>query len=353
MKKYIVCCVVMVLFLFSCGKKLPPTSPDRWPPRVLDVQSVDRYHLRVFFSERLDSLTPRKLVNYGIVKHGDAETTSVIYAEREKKGDEVLITIPLLEEEEYSLLIYRIKDLKGNMMEFAEKKFTPSMAPDTVAPLLKATSPSRTLTSAPVESTIVLTFTEPMDTISATPAHFMQTNLMIDSVFAWNKTLTEMTLHYKLEENTMAKLFILPKIPDLSGNPLDDMRILGLTTNDTIPRNRLNIDIAAADSSLINICGFLTRHKDGALHDIVWADTTLSFTIYFATPDTYSVGVVGEHKEDTTGMWWGEKEIAFYPDTTRSMVDTVAVSFVKRDVLPERLFSLYELIKKHGEEKRK
>lgn len=352
MRRYRILGVTVVLLLLSCGKKLPPTSPDRWAPRVLNVQSVDRHHIRIFFSERLDSLTPRKLVNYKIVEQEEAETTSVIYAEREKKGDEVLLTIPVLEDKHYSLLMFNIKDLKGNMMKFAEKGFIPSMEPDTVAPLLKSTSPSRMLTSAPVESTIALEFTEPMDTTSVLTTHFMQTNLIIDSTFAWNKTLTELTLRYRLEENTMGKLFILPRITDLSANPLAEMRILSLTTNDTIPRNRLNIDIATIDTSLINTYGFLWRAKDQGLHDIVWVDTSLSFTIYFATPDTYSIGVITERKGDTTGVWWGEKVIAFFPDTTRSMWDTVTVSPVKKDAVPERLFSLYEVLVEHIQRER-
>ncbi len=352
MRRYLIQFFICISFLLSCGKKLPPTSPDRWAPKVLNVQPVDKHHIRIFFSERLDSITPRKLVNYKIVDHERAETTAIIYAERAKKGDEVFITIPMLEEKKYSLLIYHIKDLKGNMMKFAEKGFTPSMERDTVAPLLKSTKPSQMLTSAPLESTIILTFTEPMDTGAVSLDDFMQTNLLLDSVFVWNKTLTELALHYKLEEGKMSKLFILPQLTDLSNNPLAEMRILGLTTNDTIPRNRLNIDIETVDSSLTNAYGFFSLAKSAQLHDVIWADTNLSFSLYFATPDTYFISVIAEHAEDESGMWWGEKTITFYPDTTRSMSDTVAVSFVNRDKLPERLFELYQLMVKHIERKK-
>jgi hypothetical protein len=351
MKRYLMQFFVCTLLLLSCGKKLPPTSPDRWAPRVLNVQPIDKHHIRIFFSERLDSITPRKLVNYQIVDHEQAETTAIIYAERAKNGDEVLITIPVLEEKKYSLLMYRIKDLKGNMMKFAEKSFTPSTEQDTIAPLLKSTKPSQMLSSAPAESTIILTFTEPMDTGGVSLANFMQTNLLIDSTLVWNKTYTELTLHYRLQEGRMSRLFILPQLPDLSGNPLAEMRILSLTTNDTIPRNRLNIDIATGDSSLTNTYGFLSLRKDRLLHDVVWADSNRSFSLYFATPDTYFISIIAEHAEDTNAMWWGEETVAFYPDTTRSMSDTVMVSLVKRDALPHGLFSLYELLVKHVERK--
>lgn len=344
MRRGVLVFCVCAIAVLSCGKKLPPTSPDRWAPKVLNVQSVDERHIRVFFSERIDSLTPWKLVNYCIVDHEEAETTAIIYAEREKKGDEVLLTIPVLEEKKYSLLIYNIKDLKGNMMKFAEKGFTPSTAPDTIAPLLKSTKPSRMLSSSPAESTIVLTFTEPMDTGAVSPQHFIQTNLAVDSSFVWNGTFTELTFRYRIEEGKLSRLFVLPKLPDLSGNPLAEMRVLSLTTNDTIPRNRLKVDISPPATPLSMTYGFFSRAGDGQLHDIVWADTNLSFNLYFATPDTYLISILAEHRDDTSGMWWGEKTIFFFPDTTRSATDTVTVSFVKRDVLPEKIFSLYQLL---------
>lgn len=352
MRRTIILFFVWSLLLVSCGKKLPPTSPDRWAPRVLNVQPVDKHHIRIFFSERIDSLTPRKLVNYQIIDHENAETTAVIFAERSKKGDEVLLTIPVLEERKYSLMIYNIADLKGNMMKSAEKGFTPSTEHDTIAPLLKSTKPSRMLSSAPVESTVILTFTEPMDTAGVSFDHFVQTNLRLDTAFVWNKTLTELTLRYTLAEGKMCKLFVLPQPPDLSGNPLAEMRILTLTTNDTIPRNRLNINIVSSDSTFSNIYGFFSGAKDAELHDVVWADTNLSFVLYFATPDTYSLSVIAEHPEDTSGMWWGEKAVVFFPDTTRSMRDTVSVSFVERNALPEKLFELYKLMITNIEEKK-
>jgi hypothetical protein len=344
MKKALILLVVTISLYSACGKKLPPTSPDRWAPRVLNVQPVDEHHLKIFFSERVDTLTSGKLVNYQIVDHERAETTAIIYAEREKQGDEVLVTIAELAQKEYSLLVYNIKDLHGNLMRFAEKGFSPSTDRDTSAPLLKYTKPSRVLTSAPAESTIFLRFTEPMDTAAASLDDFIQTNLTIDSALTWNKTLTELTLRYRLDEGKMSRLFVLPKVTDLSGNPLAELRILGLTTNDTIPRNRLNIDIEAPDTALANAYGFFSLARGMQLYDIVRIDTLCSFSVYFATPDTYLMSIIGEHPEDTSGMWWGEGTIEFYPDTTRSMNAVVPVSFVTRGDIPERLFEFYELL---------
>ena len=68
MKLKIVCfsIIISVILVSGCGKKLPPTSPDIWPPRVLNVKAEDEYHLRIFFSERIDTLTPKRLENFKI-----------------------------------------------------------------------------------------------------------------------------------------------------------------------------------------------------------------------------------------------------------------------------------------------
>ncbi len=340
-----------ILFFLSlflcCGKKLPPTSPDRWAPKVLNIKPEDKHHIRVFFSERVDTISPQKLGNYRIVNPETAETTAIIYAERTKKGDEVLLTIPELEERKYLLQILSIRDLKGNKMKIAERGFTPSKDLDTISPLLKYTKPSRSLTSAALDSVILIRFSEPMDTSTAGLMDFVTTNIVLDTVFIWNATLTEVIIHYRLMQDKIGKIFILPRMPDLSGNPLGELRILTLTTHDTIPKNRMNITITRIEGKAKEIYAFLSFPDTRMLQDIVSVDTTFECSFYFASPDTYLVSIIAENPDDTTGFWWGEEKILFFPDTSRSMDVLVGVEFRERKIIPYQLMNVFELLNKN------
>lgn len=336
--------IYILLFISNCGKKLPPTSPDRWAPKVLNVDAVDEHHLRIYFSERIDTLTPKNLTNFKILNSENSETTNVIYSERDKKGDEVLLTIPELEDRKYSLLIFKIKDIKGNLMERAEKSFKPSKEKDTIPPLLKYTRPSRMRTSAPQDSLILLRFSEPMDSGACRIDNFLLTYVALDSLFKWNETLTELTLHYRLVKDKICKLYILPLLPDLSGNPINEMRILTLTTSDTLPKNRMNIKIIKDEKELKETYAFLKLAKDGLFEDITPVDTTLAFSFFFTPPDTYLISIIAQDTIDTTGFWWGEKKTLFLPDTTGSMDEEVEVDFIKREEIPDDLLDLYKIL---------
>lgn len=336
-----------LFILSSCGKKLPPTSPDRWAPRVLNVNAIDKHHLCIYFSEKIDTTSARRLEHFMIFNPENSETTAVIFSERDKKGDEVLLTIPELKDSKYSLLIFNIKDLKGNVMKEAIKTFKPSMEKDTIPPLLKHSKPLRIRTSAQKDSIILLMFTEPMDSGACEIGDFISTFIDIDSLFVWNKTLTEVSLRYKLKEGKICKLFVLPLITDLSGNPLGELRILTLTTCDTIPKNRMNVKIIKDGKELTKTHAFLSGAKKGLLQDITAVDTSCTFSFFFAQPDTYQISVISENPLDSSGIWWGESRIEFFPDTTRSMETEVEVNLVKKVEIPESLLNLYKILVKN------
>jgi hypothetical protein len=338
--------MVMILsgIVIHCGKKLPPTSPDRWAPRVLSVKAEDRNHLRVFFSEGIDTTSGRIYDNYKIIDPESSETTLVIYSEREKRGDEVLLTIGELEDKKYTLLILNIRDLKGNVMDRAEKSFFPSSERDTIPPLLRYTKPLRMKTSAPLDSLILLRFSEPMDSLSLGMNSFLFSYMKIDSFFEWNETITEVSIRYKIEEGKICKIFILPVTTDLSGNPLGEFRILTFTSIDTFPKNRMSVKITREKKDLVQPYGFLSKLKDDVLQDFYQIDTTYAFSFYFTAQDTYNIYVVSRDSVDTTGFWWGQKQIAFFPDTSRSMNVDVSVSFQKKSEIPGSILRVYKIL---------
>jgi hypothetical protein len=336
-----------LILLLSCGKKLPPSSPDRWAPHLLNVSAIDEHHISVFFSERLDTLSPRKLENFKLFNPQSEETTSVILSERTVKGDEILLTIPKLKDAKYILRIFNIADLKGNVLEKAEKAFEPSQDKDTISPIIKKTYPSRALTSAPQDSTVFIEFSEPMDSVNCSVNNLILTNITIDTNFVWNKTLTEFTMRYKLTDDKLCRLFILPSMTDLSGNPLGNMRILTFTAADSLPRNRMDVEIVEEKKSQIKIYAFLALVRGGLLEDIVSVDTSFTFSFFSFYPDTYVISVAAQDSSDTTGLWWGEKQTLFVPDTTGSMDEKVEIDFVDRGKIPEEYFHIYRILRKN------
>ncbi|OQX54894.1 MAG: hypothetical protein B5M53_05230 [Candidatus Cloacimonas sp. 4484_209] len=335
---------LILSLLANCGKKLPPTSPDRWPPKLLNVNPVDAHHLQCYFSERLDTISPKKLENFKILNTENGETTSIIYSQREKKGDEILLTIPKLTKEKYSLIIFNIRDAAGNLMKKAEKSFIPSLKKDTIPPLLVSTKPMRFHTSAPQDSIIILRFSEPIDSTHISSNDFIATNMTIDPNFIWDRTLTKLTIGYKLSKEKLCKFFILPFVKDLSGNPLNNMKILTLTTADILPKTKLNITVTNFKKSLIKPYAFLFYSKDTLLADIVTIDTTAHFSFYFLPIDSFIVYTLAEDSVDTTGIMFGNKRIAFYPDTSGIMNASVNLYFTKKKNLLSQLFNIYNTI---------
>lgn len=337
----------VVIVIFNCGKKLPPSSPDRWAPHLLNVSAVDEHHLSLFFSERIDTVSYGKLENFILFNLQSGDTTDIILSERTVKGDEIILTIPKLKDEKYTLKVFNIADIKGNVMEKAEKVFEPSHEKDTIPPIIRRTYPSRVLTSAPIDSLIFIEFSEPMDSVKCSVSNFILSNIVIDTNFVWNETITKLTLRYKLIGNRLCKLFILPLVTDLSGNPIKNMRVITLTSVDSLPKNRMDIEIVEGAESLIEVYAFLTLKGKGLLEDIVPVDTSLSFSFFSIYPDSYVVSVAGRDSSDTTGLWWGEKETVFVPDSAGGMNESVEIYFVGRGEVPEKYLYLYRTLIKN------
>ncbi len=342
LKAIFVSLIWILFFVLSCGKKLPPTSPDIWPPKVLNVNPIDRHHIVVYFSERVDTITSQKLINFKILNPERSETTGVIFSERKSKGDEVLLTIPELGNDKYTLFVYNIKDIKGNLMKNAEKSFKPSSEKDTIPPLLKYSRPSRMWIRAPMDSIILLKFSEPMDSSSADLDNFILTNVLIDSGFVWSKTLTQLRLGFHLKEATVGKVFILPVLSDLSGNRLEEMRILTLTAMDSLPKNRMNINVGKENELRTKGYAFLRSRTKKLLENITVVDTACSF--FFMPEDTYFVSVIAKDSVDTTGVWWGEKKIGFFPDTTGVLNEKISLDYIKKDKIDHFVLSTYDVL---------
>jgi len=332
----------LIFLSCGCGKKLAPTSPDRWPPKVLNVNAIDEHHLTVYFSERIDTVTSQESMNFEIFNPENAETTSVIFSERAKKGDEVLLTITKLEDKRYTLFVSNIKDIKGNLMKNAEKSFEPSFEKDTIPPLLVSSKPSRMWIRAPVDSTIMLKFSEPMDSFSIGLDDLILTNVSLDSAFIWSKTLTQLTLRFHLEKGIIGKVFILPVFSDLSGNRLGEMRILTLATMDSLPKNRMNINIGKGNEVRTKGYTFLRTRTKELLENITVIDTICSF--FFMPEDTYFVSVIAKDSVDTTGLWWGEKKIAFFPDSTGLVNEDITMAFISKERIPAFLLNIFNIL---------
>lgn len=339
--------IILVIAFFNCGKKLPPSSPDRWAPHLLNVSAVDEHHLSVFFSESIDTVSPRKLENFILFNPQSDDTIDIILSERTPKGDEIVLTIQKLVDAQYTLTVLNISDIKGNVLKKAEKSFEPSHEKDTIPPIIRRTYPSRVLTSAPIDSLIFIEFSEPMDSVDCSLNNFILTNISIDTNFIWNETITKLNLRYELIGDRLCKLFILPLVTDLSGNFLENMRVITLTSVDSLPKNRMDIGIVKGTENLIDVYAFLTLKGKGLLEDIVAVDTSFSFSFYSIYPDTYVVSVAGRDSSDTTGLWWGEKETVFIPDSVGSMGDNIEIDFIDKGNIPDRYIYLYKILREN------
>ncbi len=233
--------LTMVILAVSCGKKEPPPSPDRWPPKLVSVKAVDKLHVSCYFNEELDRASAERRENYAI--RGPRESLEVIAASLDRGGVEVNLATSSQEEVQYSLLLKGVRDLAGNQIrEGSEESFKGSLRPDTLPPRVVSEYPRHLDARVPTDTSLSLSFSEPMDTATVSP-------ILLPSDFelstAWNASRSRVMMDLgssgrdTLRESHTYNLFLLAAGRDLGGNRLKKMLRVTFSTGDSLPRGSL------------------------------------------------------------------------------------------------------------------
>lgn len=226
--------IVLLLFLaINCAKKAPPPSPDRWAPRLRNVEVINRRHLLVIFSESVDPKNSVEISNYNCRETG-TDIPLKILAATVRTGNEISLTTSIQSRLSYTLTLSGIKDLSGNMMDVQTVRFMGSEVPDLHPPRIMDNYPIDGSTNFQPDSGVIFRFSEVMDTVSI----FRNCELLPegDLRVEWDEGMTE--FHFfpsKLESGEVYSFYLKDGCKDLDGNRMENWGILTFTPDSTLP----------------------------------------------------------------------------------------------------------------------
>lgn len=230
--------VLTAVLGFSCGRKEPPPSPDRWPPKLVSARAPDNLHVTCCFSEAVERESAELRENYRVA--GLSDSLEVIAAALDPGGVEVALVTSPQKDVDYSISIEGVRDLSGNVIPSGtEETFGGSLLPDTIPSRVVSTYPKELDTRVPTDTSLVLGFSEPMDTTTVSPILLSFEGKLSAT---WNSSMTRVTLSPgatgkdTLRDDCVYNLFLSTAARDLGGNRLKSMSRITFSTGESIPR---------------------------------------------------------------------------------------------------------------------
>jgi hypothetical protein len=239
----------MALPGFSCGFTTGLT-PDTTPPFVLATSPscgatlvALNTKVAVTFSEPMDPLT---LTTSTLTLTVPPGTTPVLGAVVSAPSGSVTVvtftpTSALTPSTVYQITATTgVKDLAGNaMVSNFTCTFTTGPAPDNTPPTVISSNPSCGATLVPLNKTVNVTFSEPMDPFSITTANFLLagpgTTAVVGTVaYDVTNNIATFTPTSPLASNTLFTFTVTTGVKDLAGNPMAANFVCTFTTAATL-----------------------------------------------------------------------------------------------------------------------
>lgn len=236
----------VVLAISACGDDDPAGggNVDTTPPAVSSVTPVDVNHVEVTFNENVQRTSAEDAGNYTIVE----ATPLVAAGASEAPGDTLYLAALALKSDQrtvsittamgavpYDIGISGVKDASGNAIQTpVVTTFTGTIDPDVTPPAIAYSNPADLATNVPLDTDILITFSEPMSQVSQYEdiALFPYT----DGDVEWLDpgTTLRFALYEPLLDDQQYSLTIYPDgLHDLSGNALAPVSIRFTTGNTT------------------------------------------------------------------------------------------------------------------------
>lgn len=195
---------------------LPP-SPDRFAPRLIEIQPINRIRIDLTFDEDINI---SKLTSRNIVITTSNQETLGIRTISSKKNTISLFTKPT--KPGLYFLSGLVEDKYGNSARI-NKKFTASSFVDTIAPRITQIFPNPGTTNKIKNIYIEFGFSEPVDTTS--PIQFITLSIDKNQLRrSWSSDWQKITFGYpeSLLPNTTVYFTITPTIKDLENNRIQE-----------------------------------------------------------------------------------------------------------------------------------
>ncbi|MEO0009988.1 MAG: Ig-like domain-containing protein [candidate division WOR-3 bacterium] len=208
------CSVVLALLVLvtsNCAKKMLPPSPDRFPPRLVEVDARSRVQVELIFDEDIDParFQPESISISDLRVRG-------VSAGRQRSS--VLIWTESQRPESYFIKGV-IWDAAGNAGRF-RAGFRGSSRADTIPPQVVAVQPAPESKGMLRSVRIAVRFSEPVDTTA--PVNYLIVPRVAETLFvkSWEPSWQEFRLVCRESlPGTEFYFLLLPGIPDLENNP--------------------------------------------------------------------------------------------------------------------------------------
>jgi hypothetical protein len=206
----------VTVVLLACAKKMIPPSPDRFPPRLQEVETRTRSLVALIFDEEINGA---KLKPDSFLLTGPAgETIALRGASLGRNSDEVQLWTPTQE-----LKLYEVRgvvwDRTGNKTRF-RARFRGSSKQDTIAPRVARVEPAPGTPRQKRGVRIRVSFTEAIDTSGAVNSMFVPAEY--DTQFKRSWSTDWQTLNFthleSLPSGDIIYLLVQPGAVDLEGN---------------------------------------------------------------------------------------------------------------------------------------
>ena len=232
----------------GCGKRGLPPSPDRWAPKLSGANAIDRNHLDLIFSERMDKAAAGQTGRYTVVDP-TGDTLPVYSAQLLPDGQTVRLTTETQASLSYSVYVSMVTDVAGNELRPGSvKSFNGSTEEDKTRPRVRSIHPPDGSISVPLDSIVRITFSETMDTSSASLADgaLLVFPPPADSSLSWNDDLSSLSLPVLALTSHKAFVHVTRGCRDYGGNRLIRHERSIFTTLDSLPggiiRGRVRAD---------------------------------------------------------------------------------------------------------------
>jgi hypothetical protein len=304
-------CLLLTLIM-GCGKRGLPPSPDRWAPKLAGVRAVDRNHVDLFFSEKMDRTAAARRQSYVAVDL-ESETLKVHSSHLLSNGQTIRLTTETQNTIEYSIFVSRVTDAAGNEVRPGSmKSFKGSSERDTTRPQVREIYPADGSVGVPADSALLVSFSETMDTSSVSLAGGSVIVLPppADSALRWNEEMSEFFLPILALTSHKASLHLTRGCRDYGGNSLRTIQRSVFTTEDSMHAGIISGTVAVPE-------GLYPFLSSVGIFDSLWSplildyagDSTGSFTFTHLKDGKYLVAAARDTDGDGDFDLRGASEI--------------------------------------------
>ena len=208
--------VSLLFLILACARKMPPPSPDRFPPGIVDKGSLYRDVYYIKFNEPLDTSSINR--NNFIIEDGRGKklphlisffrnSSSILIYSRDD-GDKVIIE-------------GQVSDLHKNVKRFRVSIKNTHLR-DTIPPWILA-APQGWVRRG--KEGIFITFSEPVDTTLFVLNY--RSIPLLKCTYKWSKGWDKLSIDFPdIEDSTLYSLYIGMEVFDMAGNRLDTFFII-------------------------------------------------------------------------------------------------------------------------------